>query len=203
DFIKGIDTDFGKPPILLGHLGVDGGFVGKGSYAMADVFSVDDLRPDLFKYVLLGHYHRKQMLNDLPHVMYVGAPIQHSFNDEGEDKGFVVIDTEKEDSIEFIPIPNPKFLTVTKDNIHALVMDEILENGDYLRIQSREKDLESVLLKIPKGVQYKVELLRDYVENTRVDVKIGMSEEEVVKKYAEEFYPVALETGLKILSEVK
>lgn len=202
DFIERVDNTGEKTPILLGHLGVNGGFVGKGNYPMADAFEVEDLRPDAFRYVLLGHYHRRQNLGEHSHVMYVGAPIQHSFSDEGEDKGFVVVDTSSH-HVEFVPIPNPKFVTYDDKMVQIVDFHEHVENGDYIRIQAREEHLDSTLSFLPEGLKYKLELTKDYVETTRVDVKIGMSDEEVVKKYAKEFKPESEDLGLKILANVK
>lgn len=204
DFIQSLDAqDFDKTPILLGHLGINGGYVGKGSYAMADAFEVKDLRPAIFKYIILGHYHRSQYLGDNPHVLYTGAPIQHSFSDEGEDKGFYVLDTSKRWDIKFVPVPNPKFITIQDVAVQHEDLQEFVENGDYVRIQCREQHLESTLSFLPENLNYKIELIREYVEETRVEVKIGMSEEEVITKYANEFNPHALETGMKILKEIK
>lgn len=205
DYISSIENNITifKKAILLGHLGINGGFVGKGNYPMADAFEIDDLRPDLFKYVLLGHYHRRQFLGNRLNMLYIGAPIQHSFSDEGEDKGFIVIDTSKRYDIQFVPIPSPTFITLSATDVHRHDFDQSLISGDYLRIQVPEKQLEETLEFIPEGIRYKVELQREYLEQTRVDVKIGMSDEEVVTKYANEFSPKSLQAGLKILSEVK
>ncbi len=204
DFINSINhTGFDKKPILLGHMGISGGFVGKGSYPMPDAFTVEDLRPDVFKYVVLGHFHRRQTLGGYDHVLYTGAPIQHSFSDEGEEKGFIVLDTKKRWDIQFVPIPNPMFLTMSATDVANEDMQKIADEGHYVRIYVKEKDLEYVKTFIPDNLQYKIILEKSYEEQTRIDVKIGMSEEEVVKKYAEKHNPEALEMGLKILEEVK
>lgn len=193
------------PQILLFHLGVDGGFVGKGSYPMADAFDVEDLRPDVFKYVIGGHFHRSQTLGGHPHVMYLGAPIQHSFSDEGEDKGFYIFGMEKDCDIEFVPIPNPKFITVdgVPDKFSADDLRLAVSQGDYIRFLVTEEELILWEDIIPLGLQYKVELKREYEEQTRIPIKVGMSFEEIIRLYAEENMPEAMQVGLSILAEVQ
>lgn len=204
DYIAKVEKkDF--PQILLFHLGISGGFVGSGSYPMADAFEVEDLRPDLFRYVIGGHFHKRQFLGNLPNAFYCGAPIQHSFGDEGEDKGFYVVDTNELCSIEFIPIPNPQFLTFSGD-VQDMTEDYLSyadNRGDYVRFLVTAEQLEDYKDIIPANLHYKVELQKEYVEQSRMDVKIGMSFEEIVTKYAEENNPDAIAIGLEILREVE
>src|SRR5690606_6574384 len=103
--------------ILLGHLGVSGAFVGKSSYAMSDAFTVEDLYPHAFKFGVFGHFHKMQFLGDTKHFFYTGAPIQHNFNDEGEEKGFMLLDMEG-GSAELVEIPSPKIITVSNWKVY-------------------------------------------------------------------------------------
>ena len=196
------ERGYGRSRICLFHLGIRGGLVGNGSYPMADAFDIEDLRPDFFKYIIGGHFHKRQILGGYPHAFYCGSPIQHSFGDEGEDKGFYVVDTSKRWDIEFVPIPNPKFLTMTLQDVINTDMQAIANEGHYVRLQVTEEELQTALQHLPDNLKYKVELQRKYEENTRVDVKIGMSFEEIVSKYANEYNPEGKEIGLKILDEV-
>lgn len=188
--------------ICLFHLGIDGGFVGKGNYPMADAFKVEDLKPDFYQFVVGGHFHKHQFLGGYDHVFYTGAPIEHSFSDEGEEKGYFILDTD-DSSIEFVPIPNPKFMTLSSVDVTYLDMEEIADAGHYVRIYSLERDYEGTKSFLPPHLKYKIILSREYQEITRVNVKIGMSDEEVVTNYAEKFNPDAMEVGLQILAEVK
>lgn len=201
DFINNINPEqLGKKPILLGHLGIDGGYVGKGSYPMAEAFSVEDLRPDLFNFIILGHFHRAQILGGYQHVYYTGAPIQHSFSDEGENKGFYIIDTDKGNK-EFVPIDNPKFITVTSEYSKE-ELQEHANKGNYIRAYLREDEVQDFINIVPQNLKYKIHIEKVYQKDTRVDVKVGMDFKEIVTKYAEEYNPEALDVGLEILESV-
>lgn len=193
--------------ICLFHLGISGAFVGSGSYPMADAFNPEDLKPDFYKYIIGGHFHRAQFIQGYPHFLYTGAPIEHSFSDEGEDKGYYIIDTSKRWDVSFVPTPAPKFNTVTSADLHHPDFENLLlsyeYHGDYVRAVLKEDELPKFIKLVPAGLQYKTILEKSYQEQTRIDVKIGMTEEEVVTKYAQEHNPDALAIGLKILEEVK
>jgi DNA repair exonuclease SbcCD nuclease subunit len=193
--------------ICLFHLGISGAFVGTGSYPMADAFRPEDLRPDFFKYIVGGHFHKRQFIEDHPHFFYAGAPLEHSFSDEGEDKGYFIIDTSKRWDVSFVPIPSPRFITIAGADLSHPATKNLLNScangGHYIRALLREDEVATFNSLIPEGLKYKVILEKVYEEQTRVNVKIGMTEEEVVTKYAEEHNPDALEIGLKILEEVK
>lgn len=189
------------PQILLFHLGISGAFVGSGNYPMADAFKVEDLRPDLFKYIIGGHFHKRQFLGGHNHAFYTGAPIQHSFGDEGEDKGFYVVDTSKRYEVEFICIPNPAFITVDYEPSSEF-LQECADKGNYIRFVCTPDQLEKWQNIIPDNLNYKVELSREYEQEDRSEVKIGMSPEEVVARYAEENRPDAKEEGLELIRRV-
>jgi DNA repair exonuclease SbcCD nuclease subunit len=189
--------------ICLFHLGISGAFVGKGSYPMADAFSPEDLRPDFFKYIVGGHFHRHQFIAGHPHFFYTGAPIEHSFSDEGEPKGFFVIDTSKRYDVQFIRIPSPRFLTMDSYSVANEDMQAIADEGNYVRLEVTESELQAALSYLPPNLQYKTHLQREYKEQTRVDVKIGMSFPEIISKYADEYKPEAKDMGLRILEDVQ
>lgn len=203
DWIKDLPESEDTNHICLFHLGISGAFVGKGSYPMADAFNPEDLRPNFFKYIVGGHFHKQQFIQDYPHFFYTGAPIEHSFSDEGEDKGYYIIDTSKRWDVGFVPIPNPKFKTLTFREIDPLILSALAHQGHYVRVLLKEHEVQTFNSMLPPSLQYKMILEKTYQENTRIDVKVGMTEEEVVTKYAQEHNPEALAIGLKILEEVK
>src|SRR5699024_651075 len=84
----------GKVNVLVGHLGVEGSLTGKGSHRLEGAFGYQDLLPDNYAFILLGHYHRRQYFKN-PNHFYGGSLMQQSFSDEQEANGVHLIDTEK------------------------------------------------------------------------------------------------------------
>lgn len=187
-----------KKSVLLGHLGISGAYIGKGNYAMADAFSVEDLFPHAFAFGVFGHFHKRQYLGGHKHFFYTGAPIQHSFNDEGEEKGFMILDFDTGEAT-FEPIPSPMFITVT--NYKEVDMNDL--KGNFIRFQVNSDDVEDLLSKIPDGLKYRLEVQKVYKEEKRVDVDVSMSFADIIKTYAKEFKPEAEQTGLDIWREVE
>jgi DNA repair exonuclease SbcCD nuclease subunit len=190
--------------ILLMHLGISGAYVGKGNYSMPDAFSFEDLHPDAFTFGVAGHFHKRQFLGGHSHFFYTGSPLQHSFNDEGEDKGFYVLDTET-GTAEFVSIPAPRFITVklTGTDPEAIKLIQEQYKGDFLRIQIDAEKVQELTEKLPDEVKYRVEPQKTYVEERRVDVDFSMSMTQIITEYAKKFNPDALEIGLEILREVE
>jgi len=188
--------------ILMFHLGITGAFVGKSSYAMQDAFTIGDLMPHAFRFVAGGHYHRYQDLGGYEHAFYAGAPIQGNFNDEGEDKGFVVLDMET-GTKEFQPIPNPKFMTIEVDELNDEVLAELEEKtkGNYVRYRVPANQAHELAEKLPEDSKHRLEVQKDYDGEKRIDVDIDDSYEEIIKKYAKEFNPEALAVGLEIFRD--
>jgi exonuclease SbcD len=58
------------------------------------VLLVGNLAQPVFDYVALGHVHRQQVLSENPPVVYAGSLERFDFGDEGQDKGFFVVDIE-------------------------------------------------------------------------------------------------------------
>jgi DNA repair exonuclease SbcCD nuclease subunit len=62
-------------------------------YEVPGRISLDDLRPDDFSHIFLGHYHLHQRLTKS--VQYVGSPLQLSFGEADHPKGWTVLDEAK------------------------------------------------------------------------------------------------------------
>jgi DNA repair exonuclease SbcCD nuclease subunit len=209
-YLNDITTSNLESPILLGHCGVSGALVGSGSYPMADAFTIEDLKPDFFKYVVLAHFHKRQMLTE--NMYYNGAPIQHSFSDEGEDKGFYIIDTDKRCNVGFVPIPNPKFVTLTGADLEKNGYDTLQEHanlGNYIRAQLKENEVQAFVSHAPVDLQYKIEHIKVYEEQVKSDVQIGMSFKDIIAEYAKKNVPEGFDLerltskGFSILDSVK
>ena len=94
--IKARELDPDIPAILTGHVTVNGATVGTERSMMLGqdhVLLVSALdRPEV-EYVALGHIHKHQILRpDPPMVVYSGSLQRVDFSEEGDEKGFCVVD---------------------------------------------------------------------------------------------------------------
>lgn len=204
-----------KSAILLTHLGISGGVTGSGMYVMSDEYNLKELSPELWKYIVLGHYHRPQLLCN--NTFYCGTPVQNSFNDEVKEgngyNGFFIIDTSKRYDIEFVPLIAPRFVTVSSvEDLEGFTQD-FLENN-YVRVKTKAENVEEVkeLLgqfgKEEALNEVRLELEKSYITEARSDINVSMSFEDTIKTYVAEKCPddvkkLKIENlGLEILSEV-
>lgn len=195
-------TDDAICDVLLGHAGIDGASTGRSSYPLEGAFSVDDLYPDVFDFGIFGHYHKRQHLNGLENYFYIGAPLQHNFNDEGQKKGFAVIDT-VDKTTKFVNLKSPRFITITDPEISAEDLDAY--KGDYVRFQIPADKVESINADIEQSgikLKHRIEPQKEYEEEKRLDIDHSMSNEEIVKHYCAKFNPKATDTLLNILEQV-
>lgn len=167
--------------ILLAHLGLSGASLGSG-YVMSDDYSLSELKPNKWKYILLGHYHKPQILHE--NTIYGGSPLQNDFGDEGDHHGFWVIDTSKRWDMELIHLPYPEFLTLTSDNIKDYSSEEL--GFHYVRVQTTAKDVDKVQKELEEVGEVRIEIEKDYVKNTRSDISVTMTHEDIIKTYVEE-----------------
>jgi DNA repair exonuclease SbcCD nuclease subunit len=187
----------GTTKYLIAHIGVDGSQTGRYSHSLGGEFSVGDLQPDAYKAVILGHYHNRQTLGGLAHVHYVGSAIATTFNDEGMEKGYSLID--KKGNISFEAIPQKQFITV---DVNHVPEDEVLKNN-YIRFQGTPEEL-SVVAELKEANQLdniRLVVQKSYEVDTRIDIDASSSPHTVVKKYTEEECPYLTDKALECLQE--
>lgn len=98
--------------------------VGQASAVSKDVF-------EGFDYVALGHIHKPQMIDE--HICYSGSPVKYSFgNEEGQQKGVVLIDTESSE-IRTIPLRMLHDRKTVRGTYEEIIEREDLSE-DYLRL---------------------------------------------------------------------
>jgi len=75
-----------------------------------------------FDYVALGHIHKQQVLSQNPPAVYAGSLERLDFGEEGDEKGFYVVDIQeggqgngRETSFRFQPVAGRRFLTINVD----------------------------------------------------------------------------------------
>jgi len=113
--------------IMISHNGLNKALVGPNEFFIEDPVTVEETNPELFNICLYGHYHKHQQLGD--NVFYVGSPLQHTFGERGDDKGFVTYHTSTHQS-EFIAVDSPKFVQCSPENAK-----EEIAKGNYVKVE--------------------------------------------------------------------
>jgi DNA repair exonuclease SbcCD nuclease subunit len=94
---------------LVGHLGIDGAKLGPANIEIPGHIDLDQIGGiDDFLWVSLSHYHKFQKTRK--NAWYIGSPLQHTWGEASEIKGFFIADTAKREP-EFIENDySPKFV---------------------------------------------------------------------------------------------
>lgn len=120
------NPEFDAPTILAGHIWVLGADF-SGSERVLTSFSEPIVPPSVlrhrrFAYIALGHIHRHQLIDGFePPIVYAGSLGRLDFGEEGQPKGFVIVDLEKnrqgrwEARWQFIRTLTRPFITVKLD----------------------------------------------------------------------------------------
>lgn len=99
------------PPVVLMHEVIKGA-VSDSGFKIEHGVRLDPNLPIL--YFACGDLHINQKLVGIPHGYYCGSPCQHNFGEELP-KGFLIVDTKKPKSPEFVEITEvPTLVTVSK-----------------------------------------------------------------------------------------
>lgn len=174
-----------KKAVALFHVGVNGAKVGigrKGTFKLTSEVIVHDLCPDEFDLVLLGDYHLPQHVTK--NVHYIGAPLQHSWGDQLERRGFLVIDTD-DWSIEHIPTSAPKFLVISPEEL------DLVQDGDFVKVsfesQPNQKRIDELRKKLSHAQSVEITVpKRKLTAHTRRSVmNLTMHRREILERYTE------------------
>lgn len=168
--------------ILISHFGLNEGVLNSGISIVADL-SLRDLIGK-YKLVLLGHYHKPQeILRDDINLYYVGSPIQLNWGEKGDNKRFLIVDTETLD-VQNIPLTSYRkhielgLTSTNKDEVLKLA-NEAKEAGDYVKIIQKETvDIDDL-----KGDFFIVDKRETDITNR--GITSSMSIEDKLKKYLE------------------
>jgi len=120
------------PLVLTFHAGIDRAIMGAERDLMigkAFCVPLSVVNKKGLDYVALGHIHKHQILCQEPPVIYSGSIERVDFGEEVEDKGFVIVSLEKDNtSFEFIKLPARKFITIDAEIKENENPNEILVN---------------------------------------------------------------------------
>jgi len=118
--------------IQLGHLGIQGARVGADFvYSNPHDAAVSDLNSDAFDSVFLGHYHIHQKIGR--NVRYIGAPLQHTWGDKNQDRGFLIYDTSRK-TVARHWLHAPKFVEESYTLLKVSGLQDPEWEGNYVRI---------------------------------------------------------------------
>jgi len=172
--------------VMAGHLGLGDPKYSDcvpADYETQGRISVSDLSGD-FQRVFLGHYHNPQEVT--PQVIYVGSPIQLSFKEAGQRRGFWTWDSDT-DVAEFHEDENaPRYLQVKpggkplqyRPGDHLWYRGVSLEEAEVIREQHRDG-----------GVALRIDVTREAKTSTRLPP--GLSGEGLLRAYVDSVIPSA------------
>jgi len=166
--------------ILVSHFGLDEGILNSGLSIVSDV-SLKDLI-GRYELVLLGHYHKPQeIIREDIKLYYAGSLIQLDWGEKGDEKRFLVVDTDTL-NVQSIPITNYKkhieieLTAENKDEMFELAR-QAKKDGNHVKVIMKEKvDLTSVAGEF--NVVDKTE--RDITDR---GISASMSKDDIIRRY--------------------
>jgi exonuclease SbcD len=144
--------DPAMPAILAGHLSHSGAVMGSERTMLVGrdyVLQQSIVANPAFDYVALGHMHNRQNIDHPVPVVYPGSLQTIDFGDEGQDKGFYIVELDvtaprgnRLVSYEFHPVLARRFITIKVDAdtdeptaavLHAIGKNDV--EGAIVRVQ--------------------------------------------------------------------
>lgn len=121
------------PIIGTGHLYVKGAFASEkqDNIYIGDTANIEATQfPEIFDYVALGHIHRAQAVNDIPHIRYSGSLIPLNFSETKDDKSVYIVEFQQDElhHIETVPVPTFRRLKTIEGTLEEV--EESLQRFD-------------------------------------------------------------------------
>jgi len=164
--------------ILMSHFGASDAQLSNGRSIRTRISSTD---LNKWKLVLCGHYHKPQKIN---HLYYTGTLVPLTRAEFGEEKRFLIIDTETLD-VESIPTEGYRkyyeFIIEDKEEAEAMIKEaEILkEEGNFVTVRNRLSD-------VITDNESNLNIVEEYEEEFQVrGITRGMTTEKQMLKYME------------------
>lgn len=166
------------PRIFLGHLGLQGAKVGADFvYANPHDAVVADLNPAGFDAGFLGHFHTYQPVGHNFH--YIGAPLQHTWGDSGDPRGFLIYDTETK-AHERVLLRAPRF-------VHIVENEQVDVEDCYVRMTASRaySEDEAELARRAYGARSLEVVVADvpHTNGVRVAIEHGMSYRDMIQRW--------------------
>jgi len=140
DIVNQVKQNKGR--ILISHFGLNEGVLNSGISIVSDI-GIKDLI-GRYELVLLGHYHKpQQIIRDDIKIYYVGSLIQLDWGEKGEEKRFLVVDT---DTLQVDEIPIIQYRKYIEIEMNSLNKDDALkaaqqakDDGHHVKVLMKEK----------------------------------------------------------------
>ncbi len=153
------------PAILAAHVSVANSSYGSERSMVVGrdpLILLSNIAQPVLDYVALGHIHRQQVLSQNPPVVFAGSLERLDFSDEGEEKGFYVINIEntggkKSTSFNLINSKARRFLTLSiilqSDDADPTtrILTEIEQNRDKIK-----EAIVKLHMVIPRGMEAQI-----------------------------------------------
>ena len=162
---------------LVSHFGLNEAQLSSGISIVSDIGLKDLIK---FKHCILGHYHLPQTVGN---VTYIGSPIQLDWGEKGEEKRFLIVDTDS-GGIKSIPTTGyKKYIEykITNENKEEIIKQakKEKEKGNYIQlVKSEDIDTDD----ISKDFRIVDKTERDITDR---GISISMSQDERIDKYLE------------------
>lgn len=168
----------GKADILISHFGLSEGILNSGISIVSDIKFADLIGK--YKLNLLGHYHKPQEISQgACRLYYVGSPIQLDWGEKGDEKRFLIVDT---DTLDVESVATSGYKKHIQLEINASNKDEILAEA---KLQSDSGNL----VKLVKTETVEIESDEfSVIDKTEKDITnrgitSTMSEEDKLERY--------------------
>jgi DNA repair protein SbcD/Mre11 len=205
------------PAVLAAHVWVMNARLGTEksmSIGQEHMLLLSSVAQPAFDYVALGHIHKGQVLNEAPPVVYAGSLERLDFSDEGDEKGFYVVEIFEEGGsrrtqIDFHPVHARRFVTLpikiepadpdpTSSVLAAIAAKASLIEGAVVRIEISlpaalsTRLREGEIRRLAAGADYLI-VSRNIERETRLRLSQsnleGITPQAALKAYLESKYP--------------
>jgi DNA repair exonuclease SbcCD nuclease subunit len=127
---------------MIGHLGIDGAKLGPANIEIPGHIELDKVEGmDEWTWISLSHYHKYQQTRK--NAWYVGSPIQHTWGEAGEQKGFFLADTTKRNPTFIENTYSPKFVKLESKadlkKVRSIDYVKIVGNSEADIVELREQ----------------------------------------------------------------
>lgn len=121
-----------KAEYLVSHFGLNEAMLNSGISIVSDI-GLNDLKH--FKKCFIGHYHGPQ---EVGNVVIPGSIIQLDWGEKGEEKRFLIVDTDKHtvDTIPIVGYQKHVELEISQDNLQDVIKEaqKLKKDGNFIKL---------------------------------------------------------------------